>query len=364
MVQVLPGVGGFGSQLGAALGAGVQRGAGRATDFAAQMGMEKAKLSNKRKLYESVKGKSQLSLSPEMKKKTFLEMLPRIEEMKGSELTPQDLDSIWSNFDQVAQSTGMLQGREQQEDPFAEAESFELIGEPGLARISTEKAKLGQKMAAEEKKQSYELAKPTLDRSRELAQDLPYKEAAVLGMEESIKSGNLGAFSLDNLAEITGIEAFRSPEGAAFKTQSKEYFLGNLSRVGSKGLNQMMEKVILQMSPLIGRSNEANLAVSEILHAENDVTRKEVELTNRIATEYKEKYGHFPDNLSERVMDELRPFAIQRQKDTLKKIDEIKDRYEPVNKKGHLMRDPSGNLRRVSAKDYKKAKAAGYVVSK
>lgn len=359
MVNVLPEVQGFGSLLGRNLGAGLGQGVSRAADFASQMAMEKAKMGQRQKMIQGLMGASssqQNQTSQEDLNKRFLDALPEIENKLGRDLTPQDLDQIWGHMSQPQQQVGIGQ----EEDPFAIAKALALYGEPEIARVFTEEAKSKQKRSEREIERGYEESKPTRTRGREILEDLPYKENALLTMQEAIKSGNIGMFSLDNLAETTGIEGLRSPEGAAFKTASKEFFLGNLSRVGAKGLNQMMESVVLEMSPLIGRKTEANLAVTEILGAENDVVRKEAELIHDIGQEYKEKYGHYPDDLADRVYKQLRPYAIERQKEALAKVDEIKEMYEPKNKSGILMYDPAGNLRRVPHKDAKTAMKEGY----
>lgn len=313
MVQFISGNPSFGEQLAASLGQGASS---AISNFAEQM-LEKRKREN------------------------ILDLMSKIEN--------QNISSSSNNS-----SSGKTS------DSFLKAKMYAIAGQPELARTATEEAKLHEKMRSEEKKESRELAKPTLERGRELVESLPYKENALLAMEDAISSGNLGFFTLDNLAELTGLEGLRSPEGATFKTASKEFFLGNLSRVGSRGLNQMMEKVVLEMAPLIGRKTEANLAVAEILGVENDVSRKEAELINEIGEEFKEKHGYYPSNISYKVYKELRPFAEKRQKEALKKIEKIKQTYAPKTKEGILMYDRSGNLRRIPHKDIKDARSAGY----
>ena len=98
----------------------------------------------------------------------------------------------------------------------------------------------------------------------------------------------------------------------------------------------------------------------EILAAENDVSRKEADLINEIGQKYKEKHGTYPEDLAHRVNKELRPYATQRQKDALAEIDRVKQLYEPKNKQGILMYDPSGNLRRVPHGNKKEAMKEGY----
>lgn len=378
MVLVLPKVKGFGEQLGESLGGGIQRGA----DFALQMGMEKFKQNQRKKLIEEIEGFSsqkptQQQPSQEVNQQ-FLDALPEIENQLGRELTPQDLDQIWKNFTQI-QSPSQKFAQEAQEDPVKELlmkqKKYAAAGEHELARSAASEADILEKRRISERKEEFakeqkreerhsEISKETLKSASKIAESIPQKESALGGMIDALESKNLGFFTLDNLAELTGIEAFRSPEGAAFKAESKEFLMGNLSRIGAKGLNQWIEKQVNEMSPKIGRSTEANLIVSEILKGEIDLQKKQVEITNRIADEMEKEHGYVRRDLASQVQKETSEYAIDLQNRIKDKVETIKQKYEPVNKNGYLMRDPSGALRRVSKNDFAKAKKAGYKVEK
>lgn len=367
MVQILPEVPSFGTQFARSIGTGLGAGISKGADLATQMALEKYKQKQRKNLISEIEGGQSQGIAKDLQgqpqedmRQKFLEALPQIEQAAGRELSPQDLDMLWDKMSQSQMQQQPAQQQHQETDPFLKAKKYAAAGEHELARTATEEAKLSEKLKAQERKESFGLAKPTLERGRELVEDLPYKENALSTIKDAIQSGNLGMFSLDNLAELTGIEGLRTPEGAAFKTASKEFFLGNISRVGAKGLNQMMEKIVYEMSPLIGRSTEANLSVAEILGAESDVTRKEAELINEIGSAYKDKHGQYPDDLAHRVYKALRPYAQQRQKDALAEVDRIKTHYQPKNKQGILMYDPAGNLRRVPYGNKKEAMKEGY----
>ncbi len=370
MVQFLPRPKSFGEQLGAGLGGGISQGLSAGLGHKMEMELERKKLQQRKQLVDEFrKSKSQpgnfAPLGEDEKKKAFLDILPQLEQQKvkqfGDTLSQDEVEQIWNNMDQLHEMMQPQQQRQvEEEDPFREAEELELLGETGLSKIATEKAKISEKKAESLRGRHWEIAKKALEKNAELAQTLPQKEMALEGMIDSIESGNLGFFSLDNLAELTGIEGLRSPEGAKFKAESKEFLMGNLSRVGAKGLNQWLEKQVNQMSPQIGRSKEANLVVAEFLKAESALQKRQIETTNRIAEDYEKKYGDFPIDLAQRASKELHPFAVQLQKDLKESIEGIKERYQKVNPSGHLMRHPNGSLRRVSIKDYKAAKKAGY----
>lgn len=241
-------------------------------------------------------------------------------------------------------------------------EAIARIGEDDmqLAKLLQEQKKGQLKEKSERSKQHFEIAKDALKEVEHKAQGLPLKELALNQMQEAIQEGNLSFFSGNNLAELTGIEAFRDPKGALFKAAGKEYFLGNLSRIGAKGINQWIERQVLDMMPKIGYSKPANLIVTELLKVENDITRKQIELTNEIADRQEQQFGGPRRNLSSEVMKELTPYVLEKQKELKVNIQDIKDRYQSVNKEGRLMIDPAGETRRVSAKDIKAARSAGY----
>jgi len=114
------------------------------------------------------------------------------------------------------------------------------------------------------------------------------------------------------------------------------------------------------MLPLIGRRTEANLSVTEALRTELDVEKKQIELTNQIADEMEKSQGFVGRDLSAKVMKQLTPYAIEKQKELKDKLQSIKDTYEPANKQGKLMYAPDGSLRRISPKDLKDARKEGY----
>lgn len=367
MVLVLPEVPSFGQQFARNLGAGVSQGVGNTADFYSKLGVEKLKDKQKRDLIQSIEGGS-YQVDPKQMKQAFLSELPKIEQELGRILDPKELDVLWNGFQKMSsgntQTVQSSQPGTQQQDPFKKAKLYEAAGERGLSNISLEEAKINQQERNEVSKRNFDIAKDTLKRGETLAAELPYKQAALDNMIYALNNKDLSFFSPDNLAEMTGIEGFRSPEGAIFQAAGKEFFMSNLSRVGARGLNQWLERQLRTLQPQIGKSNEANLVLSEIFQADLDVGKKEVELINSIAEDYENKYGYPPRNLSALVTKELSKYSLERQQQAKKQIESIKEHYEPVNKQGQLMRAPDGSLRRVEAKDIKAAKKAGYRVEK
>lgn len=127
---------------------------------------------------------------------------------------------------------------------------------------------------------------------------------------DAIESGNLGFMSLDNLADFTGIEALRTPQGAQFMTAVKENFLSNIARGGPRP-NMYLERQINSMLPKFGRKREANLTTAKLLKAEEELTKKRVEVADRISQEEMQKNGKLPFDFQQKVQKEFEPLVEQ-----------------------------------------------------
>jgi len=188
------------------------------------------------------------------------------------------------------------------------------ISEPAKAQLevikNNEKIAQGQKDAVF--KSNLARADKFKEKVDELSATLPQKESALKSMEDAVATRNLSYFSPDNLAEVTGIEGFRSPEGAIFKTAGKEYFLGNIARAGARP-NQWVEQQISDMMPKIGRSIEANLSVARAFRNELDLDKEKVRLTEEISDKLISEGDLSQAKLSSMVDKQLAQYAEKKQ---------------------------------------------------
>ena len=161
----------------------------------------------------------------------------------------------------------------------------------------------------------------------ERAEGMVQKESALANMEDALQGGNLGFFSPDNLANITGIEGLRSPKGAQFITSGKEFFLGSLKRAGARP-NQWIEQQIQKMLPQVGRSQEANLTVVEALKSEMAIERAQQEIAEELLDAGIPK-GKIMSETNKR----LRQFAVEEQKRLRKRLGEIAGEKKQALKK-------------------------------
>lgn len=171
-----------------------------------------------------------------------------------------------------------------------------------------------------------------LDESAEVSRSIPQKRSALANIKDAILNRDLSFWSYDNLAEMTGLEGLRSPEGALFKTAGKEYFLGSIQRAGARP-NQWIEQQISDMLQKIGRSTAANLTVSRALENELDIDQKRVDLTNEISERMRSEGNTSMKGLGQEVDRQLKTYAEEKQNqlyNDLRAISSIDDK-RPVS---------------------------------
>lgn len=188
------------------------------------------------------------------------------------------------------------------------------VSEPAKSELKRreEERKINQKRDSDVFKSDLSRSSKVLERADQIAEQIPQKRTAVNLMKDAVANSNLSYFSPDNLAEITGIEGFRSPEGAIFKTAGKEYFLGNIARAGARP-NQWIEQQIADMMAKIGRSPEANFSVLRALENELDLDEARVRITNEISDRLRAEGDYSQGKLGSLVNKELSQYAEQKQ---------------------------------------------------
>jgi hypothetical protein len=179
------------------------------------------------------------------------------------------------------------------------------------------------KQTSEEK-----ISLPILESLEKNRSSIHIKKNAISQMKQSVVEGNLSGLTKDYLADITGAEPLRSASGSLFKTASKEFFLGNIARTGSRP-NQWVEQQIADMMPKIGRSREANLSVAEALDFETDLSAKEIEITDKLADESRRKLGYVPANIGRQKDELMKPYVEERQKVLAYRLRKIKEQENP-----------------------------------
>lgn len=322
MVQILPKVQGFGEKLGASIGGGFSKGFGQASEFAMKMKMEDAKLKRRMELIDkarnSSKGSPGMEESPtselaspsyEELSERFLKIVPEIEEQEGRELTPKDLDNIWSQMSQVQESQPQQQQQEQrrqQQDPFAEAEAMAEIGEHDLARVASDKAKSAQKSQqfAHSSTQKY------ADELRESAANAEEIKFASGVMRNVLRSGKTGptaqnmayAYLTDIKSPMAGM--FQSKEAGKFNVAMKTLASGFKKIMGAKPTEREFfwyENIL----PGLLKAAPTNEAILDYFEHLADLDIKSQEIADKIV---EGNGGMRPIDLDSKVRKQMKPF--------------------------------------------------------
>ncbi len=200
------------------------------------------------------------------------------------------------------------------DDQLIELSGVKGFSEPAKQELKRrqEDRKIDQQQKSDVFKSQLNRSSKVLERADEIAEQIPQKRTAVNLMKDAVANRNLSFFSADNLAEITGIEGLRSPEGAIFKTAGKEYFLGNIARAGARP-NQWIEQQIADMMAKIGRSPEANLSVLRALENELDLDEERIRLTQEISDRLAAEGDYGQGKLGALVNKELSQYAEKQQ---------------------------------------------------
>lgn len=216
----------------------------------------------------------------------------------------------------------------------------------GLAAISPTVAnayKAGedakQKIYQTRSDREFDRLKPILKNLDEAQAQSQIKAGALTTLESAINTGTSG-LSLDYLADLTGIERLRSPQGAQFLTASKEFFLGSLSRAGARP-NQWIEQQLRTFLPQFGRSEQANRVVTEILRTNLAVEEAYTRFINQVMDEDYAEFGDLRPNVQQRAQERWKEFADAEQEKLQKRIGDVI--YNNPNPENTIMVDKQGN---------------------
>jgi hypothetical protein len=196
-------------------------------------------------------------------------------------------------------------------------------------------------------------------------QELFLRRADQEMVDDALASGKTGGLDMNFWAEVTGVNAFRTAEGAQLKSAGKNYFLRSLSQVGARP-NQFLEKTLESAMVNVTNPVEANRVISAANRFALDTEEKRVELIEQYSEEERAKKGYVTPQIEDRATKALKPYVMQRQKEL---IGEVKDIKAGAAAKGAnlgidevAMRSPDGEAFAVPKSDLKKLQKAGWSV--
>lgn len=142
-----------------------------------------------------------------------------------------------------------------------------------------------------------------------IAAGTPAKDLALNLAEQSVATGDVGAFSAAHLAQLTGLPIFQSAAGAGLSLAAKENLIGNLSRVSGRAQNQWLEQVMSGAFPRAGQSLEANQVVLEGIKADRDLNQAELQIFRQLEDADLKSQGYVGKDIEQRVERAFKPIS-------------------------------------------------------
>lgn len=228
-----------------------------------------------------------------------------------------------------------------QQKAFVESQIKEL---QSLRDIEFKGKESEQKHKHQTAQMEYQEAKPTIEYANDLALSLLNEEQVLDSIDIALKNKDFGFFSRDNIAEMTGFEKLRSPEGALLKSGIKEYFLSDVKGIGGKGLNQWLEKQLNDAMLKIGRDNAANEIVKVGFDARYDRKKAWLDEYRKLYKQQKSSQGYVAGDIGQQVAENLKPYYEARQKQLEAEIKAIQKSGQSLSGRMVDVTDPNGEI--------------------
>jgi hypothetical protein len=196
------------------------------------------------------------------------------------------------------------------------------------SKAEIEKRKIDQKVSESDRKYHTQFSIKQEEKIAGLREAIPKKRSALRHARSAVESGQVGAFSINQLADSIGGAAgdiLRTAKGSQLVTAGKENLLGNMARVSAKAQNQWFEQRLASMFPRVGQSKEANLAIQEMLEAELVMEDAYLKKFDEFAAEDEALYGYPKKDVERRArqaVEHLEDVSFNRSAYRLRQLEE------------------------------------------
>jgi hypothetical protein len=339
MVQIIPAAPqkqSFSSQLGLNLGSGIGSGVGQGVQQ-----HYKNKFEKEAQEAQFQRDLQKLHFQKELEKELQKEKYGYEKELQGSksqdkvnllkqlglfgdnsqEITPESSGNRLSNQELSSESSNSL-SNQLAPDQIA---AISLL-HPELGKVLQDQIKGSEKKFVGDRSYHSDYAKKAEESATQLRESIPKKEMALNYARNAVETANLGYFSPDKLADVTGMDLFRTAKGAQLVTAGKENLLSNMGRVSARAQNIWFEQRLNSMFPKIGQSKEANLTVQEMLEGEVALDKAYLDEFDRLTQSDESKYGYVKKDISKRAHDASKPLEkeiLSRTTYRMKEIEEV-----------------------------------------
>jgi hypothetical protein len=190
------------------------------------------------------------------------------------------------------------------------------IGQLGKFELDRRTAASAAAQKSFESKRDFEYkeAAPLLKEAYELGKNLPLEQANIDLIRSSVKEGNIGGLDQDYLAEIFNFEPLRTAKGTQLKSAGKDLFVKAIQGAGNRP-NQWIEQQIGSAMTQIGKTPAANLTIAEMAQFQKDLKQKRADLINSLSEKDEKELGYVRGNHNRREIDkQMKEYAAERQK--------------------------------------------------
>lgn len=169
-------------------------------------------------------------------------------------------------------------------------------------------------------------SQPIIESAESIIREAPIKKGLLEQQRRDIASGNTSGL-IPFLVDELGLEMYRDPESARFKTASKERFVSSVHELGGAQArpNQFIEQQLVAAQAALGRSEEANQSVLDLQEFIDDAKTKRAEFELEEAERDIEKEGYAKNDISRRADRKMKSYMEERQN---KMANDIRQRRE------------------------------------
>lgn len=329
-MQILPAVQkreSFSSALGRNVGAGISQGVEEGLSNRKRM----AALAQEDQALEEM-GIKVSGLTPEMKKVAVAEMLKSQGKQNIQNQNQSFLENLISSKKQSVEKTGESPGNSQQnvmddglspieqltdEDiVLAESKGIRGLREAKDAKLKAKESKEKESRRQFESDRDYhsKVSDPILKSAEGVVKEYPIKKGLIDQQRRDISSGNTEGI-IPFLVDKLGLESFRDPESARFKTASKERFVASIHELGGAGAraNQFIEQQLVSAQAALGRDQEANQTVLDMEEFINDMKNERARIELDLAEKDIEEHGYAKRDIAYRADKLMKEYANKRQ---------------------------------------------------
>lgn len=155
---------------------------------------------------------------------------------------------------------------------------------------------------------------PIINSAEQVVKNAPITKGLIQQQRRDIASGNTSGI-IPFLVDKLGLEAYRDPESARFKTANKQRFVESIHELGGAGArpNQFIEQQLTQAQATLGRSEEANESVLDLEEFVQDLKLQRAELELQLAEQDNEKFGYVKSDIGQRADKLIKDFTERRQ---------------------------------------------------